>query len=72
LRGFGVRRAAPETPRQQYAGELVAADSLVTWVIRQRNLPIEKVVQLSPSDVKHLMFVIVRAVTKRAVVVLEA
>lgn len=66
-----MRRDAPETPRQRHAGELVAADSLVTWVIRQRNLPIEKVVQLSSSDVKHLMFVIVRAVTERAIVVLE-
>jgi hypothetical protein len=40
-------------------------------VIRQRNLPIEEVVQLPPPDVMHLVFVIVRTFTKRAVVVLE-
>jgi hypothetical protein len=49
----------------------MAADSLMTRVIRQRYLPIEEVVQLPPTDVIHLMFVIVRTVTKGAVVVLE-
>lgn len=49
----------------------MAADSLMTGVVRQRYLSIEEVVQLPPPDVIHLMFVIVRTVTKRAVVVLE-
>jgi hypothetical protein len=49
----------------------MAADSLMTGVVGQRYLPVEEVVQLPPSDVKHLMFVIVRTVTEGAVVVLE-
>jgi len=49
----------------------MAADSLMTGIIRQRYLPIEEVVQLPPPDVMHLMFVIVRTVTKGAVVILE-
>jgi hypothetical protein len=52
-------------------GELVAADSLMTRVIRQRYLPIQEVVQLPPPDVMHLMFVIVGTLTKGAIVVLE-
>ncbi len=60
------------TRRQRRAAVSVAADSLVTWVVRQRYLPIEEVVELPPADVIHLMFVVVCTVTKRAVVVLEA
>jgi hypothetical protein len=61
--GFDAPDVIPE--------DLVAADSLVTGVVRQRYLSIEEVVQLPPPDVIHLMFVIVRTVTKRTVVVLE-
>ena len=43
----------------------------MTGVIRQRYLPIKEVVQLPPPNVMHLMFVIVRTITKGAVVVLE-
>ena len=43
----------------------------MTGVVRQRYLSIEEVVQLPPPDVIHLMFVIVRTITKWAVVVLE-
>ena len=50
----------------------MAADSLVARVVRERYLPIEEVVQLPPTDVIHLMFVIIRTVTERAVVVLES
>jgi hypothetical protein len=49
----------------------MAANSPLTGVIRQWYLPIEEVVQLPPPDVMHLMFVIVRTVTKGAVVVFE-
>ena len=49
----------------------VAADSPVTRVVREGYLPIEEVVQLPPTDVIHLMFMIIRTVTERAVVVLE-
>lgn len=43
----------------------------MTWVVRQWYLPIKEVVQFPSTDVIHLMFVIVRTVTERAVVVLE-
>ena len=74
LRGFEREAADAPARRHRTSGtpeDLVAADSLMTGVIRQRYLPIEKVVQLPPPDVIHLMFVIVRTVTKRAIVVLE-
>lgn len=43
----------------------------MTWVVRQWYLPIKEVVQFPSTDVIHLMFVIVRTVTKGAVVILE-
>jgi hypothetical protein len=49
----------------------VAADSLMTGVVRQRYLPVKEVVQLPPAHVIHLMFVVIRAFAKGAVVVLE-
>lgn len=49
----------------------MAADSLMAGVVRQRYLPVKKVVQLPPADVVHLMFVVIRAITKGTVVVLE-
>jgi len=64
---------APEgrTGFQVRAEDLVAADSLMTGVVRQRYLPVEEVVQLPPADVVHLMLVVIRAITKRTVVVFE-
>jgi hypothetical protein len=49
----------------------VAADALVAWVVRQRYLPVEQIVQFPTADVVHLMFVVVGAITKGAVVFLE-
>jgi hypothetical protein len=49
----------------------VAPDSLETGVIRKRYLPIEESKQLPSADMVQLMFVIIRVITERTVVVLE-
>jgi hypothetical protein len=49
----------------------VASDSLTTGVIQKRYLSIQESKQFPPADMVQLMFVIIRVVTERTVVVLE-
>jgi hypothetical protein len=62
---------APPNGRASTPGVLVAADSLMTGVVRKRQLPIKESKQLPSTDMVQLMFVIIREVTERTVVVLE-